>query len=271
MPFTLSHPAAVLPLLRHPFSGIALVAGAVAPDLPYFARSMPIPVGAQSWYEPFMNATTSHGLLGALTVSLPYALALATFCWLARRPVDALLPGVAGQGEPRPTTAGALLTRGGWVLLSLLIGIATHLVWDSFTHGNEFVVTHVPLLSHQLVGDLTWARALQHLSTVGGLVLIAVYLWRRRSRIAARVAAGRGDTDRLGARWILWAIVAVGVVGAVVSTLSWWSITDMSTPEVVEGVLADAAKGGGAALLGALLVYVGAWWVTRGFRTTLRR
>ena len=80
MPFTLSHPAAVLPLLRRPFSGIALVAGAVAPDLPYFARSTPIPVGAQSWYEPYLNATTSHGLLGALTVSLPYALVLAAVC-----------------------------------------------------------------------------------------------------------------------------------------------------------------------------------------------
>lgn len=271
MPFTLSHPAAVLPLLRHPFSGIALVAGAVAPDLPYFARSTPIPVSAQSWYEPFMNATTSHGLLGALTVSLPYALALAAFCWLARRPVDALLPGVIGQGEPRPTTAGALLTRGGWVLLSLLIGIATHLVWDSFTHGNEFVVTHVPLLSSQLVGDLTWARALQHLSTVGGLVLIAVYLWRRRSRIVARVRAGRGRPGRRGARAVLLAIVAVGVVGAVAGTLPLWGRTEMSTPELVEGVLAGGAKGGGAALLVALVVYVGVWWAARGFRTALRR
>ncbi|MEV0893740.1 DUF4184 family protein [Promicromonospora sp. NPDC050262] len=36
MPFTLSHPAAVLPLLCHPFSAAAIGAGAVAPDLPYF-------------------------------------------------------------------------------------------------------------------------------------------------------------------------------------------------------------------------------------------
>ncbi|WP_285106658.1 DUF4184 family protein [Promicromonospora sp. MEB111] len=34
MPFTLSHPAAVLPLLRHPFSAAAIGAGAVVSDLP---------------------------------------------------------------------------------------------------------------------------------------------------------------------------------------------------------------------------------------------
>jgi hypothetical protein len=80
MPFTLSHPAAVLPFVRRPFSAAALVAGAVAPDLPYFARSTPVPVSARSWYEPFMNATTSHSLVGAVTVSLPYALVLYGSC-----------------------------------------------------------------------------------------------------------------------------------------------------------------------------------------------
>ena len=96
MPFTLSHPAAVLPLLRRPFSAAALVAGALAPDLPYFARSTPVPVGAQSWYEPYMNATTSHTLLGALTVSLPYAVALWGLFLVARGPGRR-----PGGGRPR--------------------------------------------------------------------------------------------------------------------------------------------------------------------------
>lgn len=184
MPFTLSHPAAVLPLLRRPFSAAALVAGALAPDLPYFARSTPVPVSAQSWYEPYMNATTSHTLLGALTVSLPYAVALWGLFLLARRPVGSLLPApAAGTRPPEPDGASVLLRRAGWALLSLVIGIATHLVWDSFTHSDGYVVMHVPFLSTPLAGDLTWARALQHVSTIGGLVIIAVYLWRRRSRL----------------------------------------------------------------------------------------
>lgn len=264
MPFTLAHPAAVLPLVRRPFSTAALVAGAVAPDLPYFVRSTSVPVSAQSWYEPFMNATTSHSPLGALTVSLPWALALYGFFRLARRPAHALLPAVVGPGAPAPSGAAALLRRGGWVLLSLLIGTATHLVWDSFTHSDGYVVTHVPLLSSPLAGDLTWARALQHLSTVGGLLVIAVYLWRRRSRTPARGTA-RGRAVR-ATRRSLWAGTGVAVAGAGASVLSRWSTTGLTPGEVVESALSHAATGAGAAVLGALLLYVMVWWAVRGVR-----
>lgn len=265
MPFTLSHPAAVLPLLRHPFSAVALVAGAVAPDLPYFARSTPVPVGAQSWYEPYMNATTSHGLVGALTVSLPYALALCGLYQVARRPVGALVAEPLGARRPVPDGAGRLLRRTAWVLLSLLIGIATHLVWDSVTHGDGYVVTHVPLLGTTVAGDLTWARALQHVSTVGGLVVIAVYLWRHRSRMLPDT-----DSGRRGAWRLLWTVVGVAAAGAVVNTLEWWGGADLPARDVVEGVLSDAVTGAGAAVVAALVLYVAGWWVARGVRTLAR-
>jgi hypothetical protein len=261
MPFTLSHPAAVLPLLRRPFSAAALVAGAVAPDMPYFARSTPIPVTAESWYEPYMNATTSHGLLGALTVSLPYALALFGLYLVARRPVGALLPATAPR-DPEPGGASALLRRGGWALLSLLIGIATHLVWDSFTHVDGYVVLNVPFLTTQLAGDLTWARALQHVSTVGGLAVIAVYLWRRRSRLRPGTAAGRRSSWQL-----LWIVVGVAAVGAIANTVEFWGgASELRARDLVEVVLSHVATGAGAALIAALFLYVAVWWAVRGVR-----
>jgi hypothetical protein len=281
MPFTLSHPAAVLPFVRRPFSAAALVAGAVAPDLPYFARSTPVPVSAQSWYEPFMNATTSHTLAGALTVSLPYALALYGFLRAARRPVAGLLPAVVGAGGAarsgaRDTAvrgAGGTLVRAGWVLVSLVLGIATHLVWDSFTHGDGYVVTHVPFLSAPLAGDLTWARALQHLSTVAGLVVLGIYLWRRRDRMPGW--DGRGGVGRPAGAWRttrrgLWAIAGVAVAGAVLGTLRRWPAgsspsedAGLTARDVVEGVLSDVATGAGAALILGLLLYVAGWWIRR--------
>lgn len=260
MPFTLSHPAAVLPLLRRPFSAAALVAGAVAPDMPYFARSTPIPVTAQSWYEPLMNATTSHGLPGAVTVSLPYAVALWGLFLVARRPVGGLLAagglGAAADGRPsaEPSGASDLVRRAEWVLVSLLIGIATHLLWDSFTHGDGYVVLHVPFLSDQLAGDLTWARALQHVSTVGGLVVLGVYLWRRRTRLLARLG-GRRRVRRL-----VGIVGGVAAVGAVANTVELWGDTGLSVRDSVELALSSAATGAGAALGTALLLYVVVWW-----------
>ncbi|MET8979955.1 DUF4184 family protein [Streptomyces sp. NPDC004539] len=258
MPFTLSHPAAVLPLLRRPFGRTALVAGAVAPDMPYFVGVLGLPVGAQSWYEPFLNATTTHGVPGALTVSLPYALALWLLARTAHRPLASLLP--LPTPAPRPRTGGATTRRAAWTVLSAVIGIATHLLWDAFTHHDGFVVAHTPWLTSPMIGGLTWARALQHLSTVGGLAAIGVYAWRRR-------AALQGGDLGTARRRALFAVAGVAVVGAVAH--AWWWLAGPQAPgglsagEVVEGALSDAAKGAGAVLIGVLALYVVAWWGRR--------
>ncbi|MEU4115258.1 DUF4184 family protein [Kitasatospora sp. NPDC028055] len=273
MPFTLSHPAAVLPLLRTPFSRAALVAGAVAPDLPYFLVATGLPVSAQSWYEPFANATTTHTLPGALTVGLPYTLALWALLLAGRRPLAALLPlpspaaptvGAPGTaGTPgAPGMAGAVVRRAGWVLLSALIGLATHLVWDSFTHFDGFVVTRAPWLNTTLAGSLSWARALQHASTIGGLAAIAVFGWRRRARlrITGGLAAIAGRR-----RHVLLALALCTATGAVAH--AWWWLAGPQAvaggrplDALLEGVLSDAAKGAGAGLIAALALYTAAWW-----------
>lgn len=264
MPFTLAHPAAVLLLVRLPLSAIALVAGAMAPDMPYFVGSAGIAVSAQSWYEPFLNATTAHSLRGMVTIDLAYGLALCGLSWSARRPVEALLPALGGPARSWPDDSRALLVRGWWVLLSLLIGIATHLVWDSFTHGDGYIVTHLSWLRSSLAGDLTWARALQHASTVGGLVVIGVYLWRRRSRFTAHDADLEEPADRRR-RFTVLSAIGVVVAGVVANAARGWvSAGGLSAGQLVEGTLSDGAKGAGAALVGALVLYTAAWWVRRG-------
>ncbi|MFJ9682401.1 DUF4184 family protein [Streptomyces sp. NPDC101194] len=264
MPFTLSHPAAVLPLMRRPFSRTALVSGAVAPDMPYFVVATGPPVSAQSWYEPFVNATTSHTALGAVTVTLPYALVLWGMFRAGRRPLASLLPIPVTPSPPR--TVGTLIRRAGWITLSALIGIATHLVWDAFTHHDGFVVTHAPWLTSAMVGSLTWARALQHASTIGGLAATAVYVRRGR----ARLLAGEGRTGPSSAtrRGALLAMALFTVVGAVAHA-GWWlagpeaATTGQPLSMVIEGVMSDAAKGAGATLIGTLALYVIAWWIRR--------
>ncbi|MER6170810.1 DUF4184 family protein [Streptosporangium sp. NPDC001681] len=270
MPFTLSHPAAVLPLLRHPFSPAALVCGAMAPDAPYFLAGARIPVSAQSWYEPFLNATVSHSLSG-IAMGVPYALALLMLYWLVRRPAADLLPARLSPARPAER-GGDGLRRTGWVLLSVVIGILSHLVWDSFTHADGYVVTHLSVLRSYVTGDLTVARVVQHISTVGGLVAIAVHLWRRLSRVPADTTVRAGLPA--AARWsVITALTVAALTGAVVNmqTLEDYrggpAAADQATvQQVVEGILSDSAKGGGAALACALTLYACAWWVHRAIR-----
>ncbi|MFC8076591.1 DUF4184 family protein [Streptomyces sp. NPDC057307] len=291
MPFTLSHPAAVLPLLRSPFCPAALVCGALAPDVPYFLGGAGIPVSAQSWYEPFLNATYSHTLPG-LTVALPFTLALLALYRLVRRPAAELLPGrLSMAGTPGRTSSYP--RRAGWVLLSALIGVLTHLAWDSFTHADGYVVTHLSVLRSHVAGDLTVARVVQHLSTVGGLVAVAVHLWRRtrRTRLTRRApddpsapaGSNRAGTGRRGlpapARWsVVSALAVAALIGAAANlqTLEDYrggpgAADPAPVQQVVEGIFSDSAVGGGAALACALTVYAAIWWgLERHLRDTRR-
>lgn len=73
------------------------------------------------------------------------------------------------------------------VLLSILIGAATHLLWDSFTHRNFWPYRHWQFL-HRTVqlpvfGSLEYLRVIQHASTLFGAIVILLWFrhWYRRT------------------------------------------------------------------------------------------
>ena len=266
MPFTLSHPAVVLPLLRRPFVPAALVAGAMTPDLPYFLGILGVSsTSAQDWYGPLLpNATQTHSLWGLL-VNLPFALGLVVVYRMLRAPITALLP--AGFRIPAPErTTGLLYT--GWLLVSALIGIASHLVWDA----------------------LTVSPLLQNGSTVVGLAAVSWYLWRRRGRLRSQ-----DDTAarlRPALRWsVIALLVAIPVLGIAVNARDDYNAfrtvdeVDYNHPITVdrgngnsettyptrtvqapwstlaEGMATGAAKRAGAGFVVTLLLYAAAWQI----------
>ncbi|WP_234306728.1 DUF4184 family protein [Streptomyces sp. NRRL F-2890] len=300
LPFTLSHPAAVLPLLRRPFVPAALVMGALAPDVPYYLGELGVAATSSGdWYEPFLNATTTHGPLTGLLVNLPMALLL-VFGWrLVRGPLVALLPARVRVGPPAAAPGAGPRVRAryaGWLVLSAVIGIATHLAWDAVTHGDGFLVTRAALLSEAVLGGLTVSRLLQTLSTVLGLALIARHLWRRRDRTrAGHRDAGNGVARlsrpvRLTVLALLALATALGVAAgarADIDAFRYTTVVDHEHPVTrvfedgtsettypattvrapwgtfAEGVLTGAAKRGGAAFTAALLLYGAAWHTYR--------
>jgi hypothetical protein len=181
MPWTFSHPAAVLPLRRfvgpQRLSWLALVIGSLSPDLPYYLGRFQL------------NAHLPAGIFG-VALPLGFLLLIATR-WL-RRPVARLLPEPHRALALASCDASARLDFASlpWLVLSLLLGAFTHVAWDAFTHANGFMVVRVPVLAATLfsIGGqrILVFNVLQHLSTALGLLLLglAYRAHLRRFRVA---------------------------------------------------------------------------------------
>lgn len=96
MPFTFSHPAAVLLFCRRPLVASGLIAGAMAPDLPYV---LPAARSADwGWYSDFTLTYTHEWGSGLPAGTVVALLLLVLFHHLLKRPLLALLPpSVAGD------------------------------------------------------------------------------------------------------------------------------------------------------------------------------
>ena len=187
MPFTLAHPAAVLPLRRFCprfFNFPALVAGSLSPDVGYFFRTLKL--------DEF-----SHSLGGSLGFCLPAGVVMLGFFYALRLPVVGMLP-ERHQKYLRSycrQPVGSPLS----VIVSLLAGIWLHLLLDSFTHKNGWLVINLPVLQTPVfsAGDHTFRifNLLWYACSFAGIVWVylAWELWRDRSTGMASSAASRGQ------------------------------------------------------------------------------
>lgn len=168
MPFTLSHPAASVPLIRWGLVPSALIIGSLSPDFLYFIKIS-------------STAHFGHTLPGVFLFSLPAGLAvLWVFHTFLKRPALSLLP-VAHQERLILVSNGFKfipLKRFILIILSLLLGAFTHILWDSFTHVDGYAVGLFPFLNLPMaVGHLSVKvyNILQYVSTVLGAYFL--YLW----------------------------------------------------------------------------------------------
>lgn len=175
MPFTLAHPAAVLPFRRfcpQKLSFPALVVGSVAPDLGY-------------WSGPFDLERISHGFFGAFYFDLPLSLLMLIIIYLLRSPIARLLPASLKDLwlAMWPRQIGTPIS----ILISLMLGIWTHLLWDTFTHNHGWLVEHVKSLQAPVFTFHQRYFRVSHLisyacSVMGVAVLIAsAAKWREQS------------------------------------------------------------------------------------------
>lgn len=173
MPFTLAHPAAVLPLRGSPFLLAApLIIGAVAPDIPYFVPGI---------IERTIPETHEFESSYTVCLALGYVLLLAIF--ILRQPLTALLSPRARwlclqALEPFRTRWSAWL----FAPLAIVVGVWTHLLWDSFTHADGWFARRISALTAPVtVGNWTGplCHVLQYASSVFGLAVMVIWYLRR--------------------------------------------------------------------------------------------
>lgn len=201
MPFTVSHVAAALPLRRLNLVWSAFVVGSMAPDFPYI-------VGSTDY------RSLGHRFPGLIEFTLPASLfALWVFHVAVKRPVITLLPSgmqqrLRGQLGRFPFGGPARLMA---ILFSLGLGIATHVVWDAFTHPFSWPWGRWAWLRGWIkvpgLGVTETYVALQYASTVVGLVALGIWvlLWYRNTEpqpLARPAKANAGP-------WIAVVMIAV--------------------------------------------------------------
>ncbi len=233
MPFTFSHPAAVIPLTFLPrrwFSLTGLVIGSMAPDFEYFIR-----LKVQSFY--------SHTLTGLLWFDLPLTILLAFIFHLIVRNslIDNLPPVLKNRLVVFKHFQWTEHFRNNVlvVLLSSLIGIITHIIWDSFTHQHGHSVEAIGALqdTFMIVGyEVPVYKILQHTSTLVGGILILYALFR----LPVETSSPKADTKL--SYWLSVTIIMLTVVASRV----WLG----QSPNLIGNVIVTALAGG---LIGLIL------------------
>jgi len=205
MPFTLAHPAAVLPLRAVARLRTApLMIGAMTPDLPGFLPG-----------KVHRYVAVTHVFAHSFTIDLLLGYATLAVIFLLQRPLTAPL-------WPRARTlclhALEPLRRPSawvWAVPAILLGVWTHLLWDSFTHPEGWIVQRVAVLSAPLTlgpYNSTVYHALQYLSSIVGLCVMV--LWY--DRLPARVVSDAEGASRSAAGPVLLLVVtAAALIGGV--------------------------------------------------------
>jgi hypothetical protein len=196
VPFTLAHPAAVLPIRGLGLPMTALVVGSMAPDVPRIAGR----TGAYQWTHSAWGVVTVDVALGALVLLLWFH--------FYRRPLVDLCP-ERWRSRLAPT---ATLTRRAWMLSlpALAVGAATHVVWDAFTHEGAWGVRRLGFLQESYAGlaGYTWA---QYVFGAVGLVIVVVVALRHLAGLPAAYPRGGPLVDRSAMPVVLGCGVVLGL------------------------------------------------------------
>lgn len=173
MPFTFAHPGAVLPFKRFKTQWLditALVIGSLAPDFEYFIHFRPYQV-------------VGHTLMGQVYLNLPLVFIVAylyhhylkpAILLNLPKPFDQRYAHLMAKKWSIPTIQAFFVFS-----YSALLGMASHLFLDAFTHSDGYFVSRLSVLQTSISIfslNIPLYKLLQHGGTLIGFTLIIYYL-----------------------------------------------------------------------------------------------
>jgi hypothetical protein len=172
MPFTFSHPAVVLPfnyLSRKWLSLTGLVIGSMTPDFEYFLRMRVLSIYSHTWPGLFWY-----------DAPLGFVLTLVYITLVKDNLIHHLPPYLNKRFSVYKNTG----EKWHWhylpmVLLSVVIGAATHIFWDSFTHPTGYFLSKLPTLKQNVfigIHHFRLYKMLQQFSSLAGAICIIVVI-----------------------------------------------------------------------------------------------
>ncbi|MEG3632617.1 DUF4184 family protein [Micromonospora palythoicola] len=195
------------------------------------------------------DAFTATGVMGAYSTILPADAvrdaASSVYAEIAHRLGWLELDRALSEAEYQQLSAN--ISYAATLVVSLVIGALTHVLWDSFTHDGMWGAVHIGWLAETHLGTPGY-RWIQRMSTVVGALVVVVWLlrwWRRQSPVPEqRPAANR---VLMVAAWLTIGLAAVG--GAALAAAQ-----DV-TPQRM--VFLAVTQAGGAGLTAAIVLAAG--------------
>jgi hypothetical protein len=246
VPFTASHVAAVVPMARSPLVASALVIGSMSPDVPYY---LPVIVSSEVTHSP-VGVVSTDVLLGLAVFMVWHGFLVRPALDCAPAALRGRIPSQAVLGlRARLSSLSRLLL----VLLSVSVGAATHVAWDSFTHTGGWGTTHVAWLAERqgLLTGYAWA---QYGSGAFGALVIAWWLARWWRSTPATSSISRLRPVISATAWL--SILTAGAAGAVSGSLG--PLSSREGPDL--GKAAFLASTRGVTLAALMAVLLAASW-----------
>lgn len=250
MPFTLAHPIAAAPVWlcsKRKLNLPGLLVGSMIPDIEYFIALQP-------------SRTIGHTLTGILIQGLPCSIALLLITrYILLRPFLALLPQGLAQRFPLPSSHFSfpplvLLN----IMVSIVLGAVTHLIWDGFTHDGGWFVTQSTLLQSQL-GSLPTYKLLQYGSGIFGVFALLLWLsiWLKQSQY-------RNHIETLAFHWKALALICINLCAFTFALIAMKS--HQVAGEAFKEAIVRAVIGYISGLFVGLLLYSIVFWLLKSLK-----